>query len=119
MHARCAETAVVHLAGSYDEVLASESAPWHGVDVDRPFVLFVQPSLFDDARAPAGGHVGWAYCHVPNGATTDMTGAIEAQIERFAPGFRDRVSHGVAQVATAIPVASLSLGRRQVSGGET
>jgi phytoene dehydrogenase-like protein len=87
---RCSETPVLHLAGGYREVLASESAPWEGRDEERPFVLFVQPSLFDQ-RAPDGSHVGWAYCHVPHGSTTDMTGAIEAQVERFAPGFRDTI----------------------------
>jgi phytoene dehydrogenase-like protein len=90
---RCSESAVLHLAGSYDEVLASERAPWDGVDAARPFILFVQPSLFDPARAPGDGEVAWAYCHVPNGSSTDMTAAIEAQVERFAPGFRDLVRH--------------------------
>ena len=58
---------------------------------DRPFVLFVQPTLFDASRAPAGHHTAWAYCHAPNGCTLDPTGHIERQVERFAPGFRDRV----------------------------
>jgi phytoene dehydrogenase-like protein len=89
---RCSETAVVHLAGGYEEVLRSERAPWDGVDAERPFVLFVQPTLFDPSRAPEGRHVAWAYCHVPNGSTTDMTAAIEAQVERFAPGFRDLIT---------------------------
>jgi phytoene dehydrogenase-like protein len=86
---RCADTPVLHLAGSYAEVLESERAAWDGVDHARPFVLFVQPTPFDGTRAPDGRHVGWAYCHVPHGSTTDMTDAIEAQVERFAPGFRD------------------------------
>jgi phytoene dehydrogenase-like protein len=88
---RCAETPVVHLAGSYAEVLRAEAAPWNGIDEQRPFVLFVQPSAFDGTRAPPGRHIGWAYCHVPHGATTDKTAAIEAQVERFAPGFRDTI----------------------------
>jgi phytoene dehydrogenase-like protein len=88
---RCSESPVLHLAGGYDEVLASERAPWDGIEGQRPFVLFVQPSLFDRARAPADGHVAWAYCHVPNGSTVDMTDAIERQVERFAPGFRDTI----------------------------
>ena len=58
---------------------------------ERPFVLVAQQSLFDDTRAPRGAHTGWAYCHVPHGSTVDMTGRIEAQIERFAPGFRDLI----------------------------
>jgi phytoene dehydrogenase-like protein len=90
-NARCSEAPVLHLAGSYDEVLAAERAPWEGRDEERPFVLFVQPSLFDRSRAPEGHHVGWAYCHVPRGSTTDMTEAVETQIERFAPGFRDTI----------------------------
>lgn len=89
---RCSESAVLHLAGGYDEVLASERAPWDGVDAQRPFVLFVQPSLFDRTRAPGDGEVAWAYCHVPNGSRTDMTAAIESQVERFAPGFRDLIT---------------------------
>jgi phytoene dehydrogenase-like protein len=88
---RCALTPVLHLAGDYAEVLASERAPWDGDDTAPPFVLFVQPSLFDDTRAPAGRHIGWAYCHVPNGSTRNRAHDIEAQIERFAPGFRDTI----------------------------
>lgn len=112
-NSRCAETAVVHLAGSYDEVLASERAPWDGIDAERPFVLFVQPSLFDGARAPGGGHIGWAYCHVPSGSTTDMTGAIEAQIERFAPGFRDLIVH-----RSVMPPAALEAHNANMIGGD-
>ena len=88
---RCSESAVIHLAGRYDEVFASERAPWLGRDTHRPFVLFVQPSLFDDSRAPPGRHVGWAYCHVPHASRTDMTFVVEQQVERFAPGFRELV----------------------------
>ena len=88
---RCTETPVLHLAGSYGEVLASERAPWDGTETERPFVLFVQPTLFDPTRAPPGGQIAWAYCHVRHGSTTDMTAAIEAQVERFAPGFRDLI----------------------------
>jgi phytoene dehydrogenase-like protein len=77
----------VHLGGTLDEVAASEAAATAGVHSERPFVLLVQASCFDDARAPAGKHSAWAYCHVPNGSTRDMTATIEAQVERFAPGF--------------------------------
>ena len=87
----CRTAGTLHLAGTLDEVAASERAPFAGVHAHRPFVLYVQPSVADPARAPAGQHTGWAYCHVPHGSTADMTGAIEAQIERFAPGFRDLV----------------------------
>jgi phytoene dehydrogenase-like protein len=71
--------------------VASERAASERRVAGKPFVLVAQQSLFDDTRAPAGKHTGWAYCHVPNGSSVDMTDAIEAQMERFAPGFRDLV----------------------------
>jgi phytoene dehydrogenase-like protein len=89
--AGCARAATVHLGGTLDEIAASEAAVGRGEHPERPFVLLVQPSLFDASRAPAGRHTAWAYCHVPNGSTFDMRARIEAQIERFAPGFRDLV----------------------------
>ncbi len=88
---QCRRAATVHLCGTLDEIVASEAAPSRGALHERPFVLFVQPSLFDDSRAPAGKHTAWAYCHVPNGYAGDASARIEAQVERFAPGFRDRV----------------------------
>jgi len=81
----------VHLGGRADEIAASERLVAQGKHPDRPYVLFVQATVADPSRAPAGKHTGWAYCHVPNGSTVDMTGAIERQLERFAPGFRERV----------------------------
>ena len=81
----------VHLAGTLDEIVASEEAAVRGRHADRPFVLLVQPTLFDPTRAPDGRHTAWAYCHVPHGSTRDMTEAIESQVERFAPGFRDLI----------------------------
>jgi phytoene dehydrogenase-like protein len=87
----CARAATVHLGGTLEEVAASEAAHNSGTVHPRPFVLFVQPTLFDDSRAPAGKHTAWAYCHVPNGFTGDVSDHIEQQVERFAPGFRDRV----------------------------
>ncbi len=89
--ADCARAATVHLGGTLDEVAASERAPSKGEHAEKPFVLLAQPSLFDPTRAPAGKHTAWAYCHVPNGSTFDMTERIENQIERYAPGFRGRV----------------------------
>lgn len=83
----CRLAATVHLGGTLDDIRTGEAAVASGRSPDRPFVLMVQPSLFDETRAPAGQHVAWAYCHVPNGSTEDMTARIEAQIERFAPGF--------------------------------
>jgi phytoene dehydrogenase-like protein len=87
----CARAATLHLGGTLDEIAASEAAVWRGGHSERPFVLLAQPSLFDASRAPAGKHTAWAYCHVPNGSTVDMTDQIEQQVERFAPGFRARV----------------------------
>ncbi|MDQ3704837.1 MAG: NAD(P)/FAD-dependent oxidoreductase [Chloroflexota bacterium] len=87
----CLRAGTVHVGGTLDEIAASEHAMSHGRHHRRPFVLVAQQSLFDPTRAPEGKHTVWAYCHVPNGSTVDMTGRIEAQIERFAPGFRDRI----------------------------
>ncbi|HEX9163886.1 MAG TPA: NAD(P)/FAD-dependent oxidoreductase [Thermoanaerobaculia bacterium] len=89
--AECRRAATVHVAGTIDEIAAHERALWKGGAIDKPFVLVAQQSLFDSSRAPVGKQTGWAYCHVPNGSTTDMTGAIERQVERFAPGFRDLI----------------------------
>ncbi len=86
-----AQAATVHLGGTAGEMAASERTVAQGKTSERPFVLLVQPSLFDATRAPAGNHTAWAYCHVPNGSTVDMTARIEAQVERFAPGFRDLI----------------------------
>jgi phytoene dehydrogenase-like protein len=89
--AECARASTVHVCGDVAELARSEQDAWSGVASERPFVLLVQPTLFDPSRAPAGKHTAWAYCHVPSGSTVDMLPRIEAQIERFAPGFRDRV----------------------------
>ena len=87
----CARAATVHLGGSFAEIANSEHMVRGGCHADRPFVLLVQPSLFDQSRVPTGKHTAWAYCHVPNGSTDDMLPRIENQIERFAPGFHDCV----------------------------
>jgi phytoene dehydrogenase-like protein len=87
----CARAGSVHVGGTLDEVAAAERDVAQGRHAERPFVLTSQPSRFDPTRAPAGKHTFWAYCHVPHGSTVDMTEAIENQIERFAPGFRDLV----------------------------
>jgi phytoene dehydrogenase-like protein len=81
--------ATVHVGGTMEEIAESERDAWKGVHSEKPFVLFVQQSQFDPSRAPQGGQTAWAYCHVPNGSTEDMTARIESQIERFAPGFGD------------------------------
>ncbi|MDQ6693721.1 MAG: NAD(P)-binding protein [Chloroflexota bacterium] len=89
--AECNLAATVHLGGTFEEIAEGEAAVWRGENPQMPFVLTAQSSRFDPARAPAGKHTLWAYCHVPHGSTFDMTERIEAQIERFAPGFRNRI----------------------------
>lgn len=89
--AECARSATVHVGGTIEEIAHNEYEVFHGRSTDKPFVLVAQQSMFDSTRAPAGKHTGWAYCHVPHGSTEDMTERIERQIERFAPGFRDRI----------------------------
>jgi phytoene dehydrogenase-like protein len=81
----------IHVAGTLEETMAGEAAPAAGRVTDRPYVLAVQPTVHDPSRAPADGHTFWAYVHVPHGSDVDMTEAVENQIERFAPGFRDTV----------------------------
>jgi phytoene dehydrogenase-like protein len=87
----CRATATVHVGGTFEEVARSEAEVGAGRHPERPFLIVVQPTLFDPTRAPVGRHTLWAYCHVPNGSNVDMTAQIEAQIERFAPGFKDLV----------------------------
>jgi phytoene dehydrogenase-like protein len=90
--AECAQAGTVHLGESLKEISESESAPWHGRTSAPPYVLLTQPSLFDSTRAPAGKHTAWGYCHVPNGFHGDVTEAIEKQVERYAPGFKDCIA---------------------------
>ena len=90
-NAECARSATVHVGGTIEEIATHEHAAFHGRMTDKPFVLCAQQSMFDSTRAPEGKHTGWAYCHVPHGSDADVTELIEKQIERFAPGFRDRI----------------------------
>jgi phytoene dehydrogenase-like protein len=115
--ADCLRTATVHVGGTLEEMAASERAPWRGECAERPFVLVTQPSLFDDSRAPAGKHTAWGYAHVPNGSTVDMTERIEAQIERFAPGFRDLVIGRAARGSVALEQHDANLVGGDISGG--
>jgi phytoene dehydrogenase-like protein len=87
----CARAGTVHLGGALDEIAFAEREAWAGRAPARPFTILAQQSLFDAARAPQGRHTAWAYCHVPHNWPGDMLGAVEAQVERFAPGFRDRI----------------------------
>lgn len=87
-HPQCLRAGTLHIGGTIEEIACSEREMWQGRASERPFVLLAQHSLFDPTRAPVGAHTAWAYCHVPHGSQHDMTDAIEAQVERFAPGFR-------------------------------
>jgi phytoene dehydrogenase-like protein len=87
----CKLAGTVHLGNTFNEIANSEKQTAEGMQSEKPFVLLTQPSLFDSSRAPAGKHTAWAYCHVPPSSTTNMTDAIEKQVERFAPGFRERI----------------------------
>jgi phytoene dehydrogenase-like protein len=107
--AECRRAATVHLGATLAEICRSE----RDNRSDRPFVLFAQQSLFDDTRAPAGRHTAWAYCHVPNGSVEDRVDAIEAQVERFAPGFRE-----VVLARAARPPALLQAENRNYVGGD-
>jgi phytoene dehydrogenase-like protein len=111
--ADCTRAATVHLGGTFEEIAESERAPREGRHAERPYVLLTQPSLFDDSRAPAGKHTAWAYCHLPSGSAEDMTARIEAQVERFAPGFRD-----VILARSAIGPADFERRNRNIVGGD-
>jgi len=89
--ATCLEASTVHVGGTLEQICASERDMYRGHHSERPFLILCQQSQFDATRAPQGKHTGYAYCHVPHGSTVDMTDAIEDQVERFAPGFRDRI----------------------------
>lgn len=115
--AACALAATVHLGGTLEEVAESERAPWQNRVAERPFVLVAQTSLFDTSRAPAGKHTAWAYCHVPNGCTVDISGRIEAQIERFAPGFRDRILARSVMAPAALEAHNANLVGGDIGGG--
>ena len=87
----CLRATTLHLGGTFEEIAASEAAMWRGEHSEKPYILYAQQSAVDSTRAPAGCHTGWAYCHVPANSTKDMTAIIEAQVERFAPGFGERI----------------------------
>jgi phytoene dehydrogenase-like protein len=108
----CARAGTVHVGGTLEEI-----AEWEARHSGRPFVLVAQPSLFDHTRAPAGKHTAWAYCHVPNGGTVDMTDTIESQIERFAPGFRARILARHVLTPAALELLNPNLVGGDISGG--
>lgn len=113
----CARAATVHVGGSFEEIAASESAVWQGRISPTPFLILTQPSLFDATRAPPGKHTAWAYCHVPNGFSGDLTQVVEAQVERFAPGFRDQILARHAMGPADLQAMNPNLVGGDVAGG--
>jgi phytoene dehydrogenase-like protein len=117
-HPEVRRAGTVHVAGDLAETIEGEAAPAAGRVTDRPYVLAVQPTVVDPTRAPGGGHVLWAYVHVPHGSDVDMTDAIEAQIERFAPGFRDTVVARAVKDAPAMEAWNPNHVGGDISNGE-
>jgi phytoene dehydrogenase-like protein len=115
----CHHAGTVHLGGTAREIAASEQAVASGRIPDSPFVLGAQHTLFDSTRAPAGRHTFWAYCHIPFGSIFDMTGRIETQIERFAPGFRDRILARHVMGPAQLEAWNPNLAGGDITGGAT
>ena len=113
----CRRAGTVHLGGTLDEIAYAESEVWRGNHPDKPFVLLCQPSIFDSTRAPEGKHTAWAYCHVPNGSTADMTARIENQVERFAPGFRETILKRSVRTPIAMEAYNPNLVGGDINGG--
>jgi phytoene dehydrogenase-like protein len=114
----CYRAITVHLGGTLEEIARSEFAARHGAVAEKPFVLVAQPSLFDPTRAPEGKHVAWMYCHLPHGSTEDMTNRIEAQVERFAPGFKDCVLARRTWSPAQLEAMDANLVGGDIGGGE-
>ena len=117
IHEACQQAGTIHLGGTFDEVAQAEAQVAQGKCPDRPFLLLSQPTLFDPSRAPAGRHILWAYGHVPNGSTFDMTERIEEQIERFAPGFSDRILFRRSTPAPELETQNPNLIGGAITGG--
>ena len=113
----CERAGTIHIGGTLSEIAESERAAWDGRDTERPYVLVVQASRFDQTRAPSGKHTLWAYCHVPNGSTVDMRDRIERQIERFAPGFRDCIDDRHAMFPADLERSNANLVGGDIAGG--
>jgi phytoene dehydrogenase-like protein len=113
----CRRAGTVHVGGSFAEIAAGEDAVAKGEHPERPFVLVAQQSLFDPTRAPPGKHTLWAYCHVPNGSQVDMTARIEAQLERFAPGFAEVILARAAAGPGEIEAYNANCAGGDISGG--
>lgn len=115
--ADCLRSATVHLGGTLKEIVAAESAVFRGQHPEHPFVVLAQHTLFDPTRAPEGKHTAWAYCHIPHGSTVDMTDRIESQIERFAPGFRQRILARRSMAPADLESENANLVGGDISGG--
>jgi len=113
----CLLAGTVHIGGSLESIALSEREIWHNKAPLNPFVIVAQPTLFDSTRAPNGRHIAWAYCHIPNGFTGDMTAQIEAQIERFAPGFREIVTARSIQNTADLERLNPNLVGGDITGG--
>jgi phytoene dehydrogenase-like protein len=115
--AECRRAGTIHLGGTLAEIARSERDAWEGRECEKPYVLLVQPTVFDPSRAPDGKHTLWAYCHVPHGSAADMTTRIEAQIERYAPGFRDCVAARHAMGPAEMERRNANLVGGDIAGG--
>jgi len=113
----CQDAGTVHLGGTFEEIMRAERTVAAGSHPEQPFVLLTQPTLFDPTRAPRDKHIAWAYTHVPNGSSTDMTPNIERQIERFAPGFRQRVIARHTMTCAELEVRNPNLVGGDINGG--
>jgi phytoene dehydrogenase-like protein len=113
----CLKAATVHIGGTFEEIAGAEDEVWKGQHPSFPFVQLVQPGLFDETRAPKGKQTVWAYCHVPNGSTFDMSERIESQIERFAPGFRSRIRARSMMNTAAIEAENANYVGGDIAGG--
>lgn len=115
----CRRAGTVHVGGTFEEIADAERQVWNGVSPDRPFVIAAQPSVIDPDRAPGGKHVLWVYCHGPVGSPVDMTEAIERQIERLAPGFRELILARHTMSPTELEEWNPNLVGGDIAGGRT
>jgi phytoene dehydrogenase-like protein len=113
----CRRAGTVHVGGTLEEIAAAEADVAGGRVAERPYVLVAQQSLFDASRAPGNAHTLWAYCHVPNGSAVDMRDAIERQIERFAPGFRDLIRARSSMAPAAMQLHDANYVGGDINGG--
>ena len=113
----CLQAATVHVGGTLQEISRAEKQVWQGRVSDKPYLIVVQPSLFDALRAPDGRQTAWAYCHVPNGSTLDVTEAIEGQIERFAPGFKKNILAKSSKNTAALQRCNANYVGGDIAGG--